>query len=271
MSAGDEWLLPLDQYAWYWGEASREEVHEATSDLDDGSFLVRNATSHHTHGDYTLVLRKGGSNLLIKIYHRHGLYGFCTDSCSFDSVPALISYYQHNSLEEYNPQLNIRLHRGIARHSQYEVVRTSDPHSLIVQLERNHGELLSLTRDCEHLQEKQFKLSHDIKMLLQAQESFKELSKIFEEQIDQYSLQKSNGETAEVQTNSEALRERLKSINANMGILGNTIQEKSGFNSKLAVDLNTIRPNLKKLTKRQEHIISALLIMGICNTSWMTC
>lgn len=34
-------------------------------------------------------------------------------------------------------------------------------------------------------------------MLLQAQESFKELSKIFEEQIDQYSLQKSNGETAE--------------------------------------------------------------------------
>jgi len=68
---------------------------------------------------------------------------------------------------------------------------------LIVQLERNHGELLSLTRDCEHLQEKQFKLSHDIKMLLQAQESFKELSKIFEEQIDQYSLQKSNGETAE--------------------------------------------------------------------------
>jgi len=23
MSAGDEWLLPLDQYAWYWGEASR--------------------------------------------------------------------------------------------------------------------------------------------------------------------------------------------------------------------------------------------------------
>lgn len=35
----------------------REEVSEATSDVEDGSFLLRNATSHPTHGDYTLVLR----------------------------------------------------------------------------------------------------------------------------------------------------------------------------------------------------------------------
>lgn len=33
-------------------------------------------------------------------------------------------------------------------------------------------------------------MSHDIQLLHQAQESFKELSKIFEEQIEQYSQQK---------------------------------------------------------------------------------
>lgn len=37
---------------------NRDEISDATKDVDDGSYLVRNATkSHTTHGDYTLVLR----------------------------------------------------------------------------------------------------------------------------------------------------------------------------------------------------------------------
>ena len=65
-----------------------------------------------------LCYRKGNSNLLIKIHHRHGQYGFCADSCPFESVPSLVSYYQHHSLAEYNSKLNLKLRRGIAKPCQ---------------------------------------------------------------------------------------------------------------------------------------------------------
>lgn len=47
-------------------------------------------------------------------------------------------------------------------------------------------ELATLSRNCHDLVEKQKKLSHDLQLLNQTQESFCELSNIFEEQILQF-------------------------------------------------------------------------------------
>ncbi|XP_005952890.1 phosphatidylinositol 3-kinase regulatory subunit gamma-like [Haplochromis burtoni] len=60
------------------------------------------------HGDYTLTLRKGGNNKLIKIFHREGKYGF-SDPLTFSSVVELINHYRHESLAQPQSHLSLSL------------------------------------------------------------------------------------------------------------------------------------------------------------------
>lgn len=61
--------------------------------------------------------RKGGNNKLIKIYHRDGRYGF-SEPLSFSSVVELVAHHRHQTLQQYNTKLDVKLLFPLSRLQQ---------------------------------------------------------------------------------------------------------------------------------------------------------